>query len=48
MNRESLLDILLFVGRVVGWLLIITGLILYASGIAYLLFYYSNELRIHP
>ena len=46
MNRESLLEILLIVGRLVGWLLIIVGIILYASGIAYLLFYYSNELRI--
>jgi hypothetical protein len=34
MNRESLFDILLIVGRVVGWLLIIAGNILFALGIA--------------
>jgi hypothetical protein len=34
MNRESLFDILLFVGRIVGWLLIIAGNILSALGIA--------------
>ena len=37
MNRESLFDILLFVGRIVGWLLIIAGNILSALGIAQLL-----------
>ena len=34
MNREYIIDILLVVGRVVGWLLIIAGNILFALGIA--------------
>jgi hypothetical protein len=34
MNLKSLLEILLIVGRVVGWLLIIAGNILFALGIA--------------
>lgn len=37
MNRESLLDILLFVGRIVGWLLIIAGNIISVLAIAHLL-----------
>jgi hypothetical protein len=37
MNRESLLDILLIVGRVVGWLLIIAGNIISVLAIAHLL-----------
>ena len=37
MNREYLIDILLIVGRVVGWLLIIAGSGLYALGISLLL-----------
>ena len=37
MNRESLFDILLFVGRIVGLLLIIAGNILSVLGIAQLL-----------
>jgi vacuolar-type H+-ATPase subunit I/STV1 len=36
MNRESI-DILLFVGRVVGWLLIMAGIFLFALGISQLL-----------
>ena len=37
MNRESLLDILLIVGRLVGWLLIIAGNIISVLAIAQLL-----------
>lgn len=37
MNRESLIDILLFVGRIVGWLLIIAGIGLSALGVSQLL-----------
>jgi hypothetical protein len=37
MNRESLLDILLIVGRVVGWLLIIAGNFISVFAIAQLL-----------
>jgi hypothetical protein len=36
MNRESI-DILLFVGRIVGWLLIIAGIGFFALGISQLL-----------
>jgi len=37
MNREYLIDILLIVGRVVGWLLIIAGNIISVLAIAQLL-----------
>ncbi len=37
MNRESLIDILLFVGRIVGWLLTIAGIGLFYLGITHLL-----------
>jgi len=37
MNRESLIDILLFVGRIVGWLLIIAGNIISVLAITHLL-----------
>ena len=37
MNLESLLDILLIVGRIVGWLLIIAGNIISVLAIAQLL-----------
>jgi len=37
MNRESLIDTLLFVGRIVGWLLTIVGIGLSALGVSQLL-----------
>jgi hypothetical protein len=37
MNRESMLDILLVVGRVVGWLLTLAGIGLSALGVSQLL-----------
>jgi hypothetical protein len=37
MNRESLLEILLIVGEIVGWLLIMAGIFLFALGISQLL-----------